>query len=91
MLTVLRNITGEYYPLTRNSNVISVISEISHTELGSGWTSGAFKKGTACIKSRTTDYSNWEGYTLAFDSSRVVPTSTENRPVNIAFLPLITY
>lgn len=38
-----------------------------------------------------TDYPGHMCYNLKFDASDIVPTAEENRPVNIAFLPIIKY
>lgn len=58
------------------------------------------KQGTgAFLKTKTssqryaghTDYPGHMCYNLKFDASDIVPTAEENRPVNIAFLPIIKY
>ena len=82
MLTVLRNITGD---------------------TGLGWSNpdmnpkmeGGFFRDThnrdyqrAELTSKLSIYAD---DTVGFDASRVVPTSSEARPTNIAFLPLIAY
>ena len=53
---------------------------------------GAFAYQTGRTKGATADdHQTGVANGLSFDASRVVPTSIENRPVNIAFSPLIAF
>lgn len=63
-------------------------------------TSGGTAPGTGAFKQTTAIANDWCGMNsyvshritnIIFDASEVVPTSEENRPVNISMLPLIKY
>lgn len=81
----IRNITGE-------ANHAGVATSggfgLINTALGSA--SGALKKGTLFPNS-VQGLANTPGAAMAFDASLVVPTAHENRPRNLAGIPIIKY
>lgn len=78
----IRNITG-----TMVSS--APIPEANIPDFASGCLSpSSYKKIALTGHSAVTGYTT---STVSFDASQVVPTSEENRPVNIAFMPVIKY
>lgn len=72
----IRNIYGSFYP-------------VSETFASEGQTVGVFKK-TQCLSSHTPSaIDDGPGDGIVFDASLVVPTSNENRPINIGLTPAI--
>lgn len=75
----IRNITGTYSSrMLRNDGSAGLQSA-----------SGAFNQTTSSFGTGTGSANGGTWAPLTFDASMVVPTSTENRPKNIAVLPLI--
>lgn len=75
----IRNITGK-----------AGVHAFGRTSEVPGYT-GAFKGGTQITTAWTCSKYEGTGIPFNFDASRSVPTAEENRPVNIAFLPIIKY
>lgn len=72
----IRNIYGSFYP-------------VSETFASEGQATGVFKK-TQCFSTHTPSaIDGGPGDGIVFDASLVVPTSNENRPLNIGLTPAI--
>lgn len=70
------------------------IITVTDDQIGiSNYSTGAFYNSGFNYPMNWDPYSNsWpHGYAISMDSSRIVPTANENRPVNIALLPCIKY
>lgn len=72
----IRNITGKFQTSSEHYN-------------NTGYSDGVFKRYDATGPRPTIQVTNGQNIAFDFNASRVVPTANENRPKNIAVLPLI--
>ncbi|WP_354831144.1 tail fiber protein [Akkermansia muciniphila] len=81
---------------TQGDTIRNISGQIPTTPVTSGGTTpgtGAFKQTTAIAEDwcGMASYKSHRITNIIFDASEVVPTAEENRPVNIAFMPVIKY
>ena len=78
--------------MSQSGTKYGFVIDANKGNINPGITTGAFKKGTKSIGYGMYNTYSWtDTCPLLFDASGVVPTAAENRPYNIAMIPLICY